>query len=529
MMTQDKLRVTLQTASLVLFVTAGITAYLVSGTPLLWQVSLALAAACFAGGAWIGRGSIKHSFSRRTTRYGLNSLLMTGVVLAIVVTLNLIAMNHDVKIDVTKNKLNTLSDQTVKVLKGLSREVRLRTFINPMQKSEFERVFDKYAFYSKHIKKEFVDVDKDPMAVKKYDIKTVGTVVVESDTRSAKVENLSGPDDPKLEEKLTNAIIQVEKGEKKKIYFVTGHGERLINDNSREGYTGMRDTLGVGRFLVEEINLVEKDKIPADAEILVIAGPRKDFINHELTELENYLRRGGKLLVMLEPDSTKTIQPFLAKHGVAWNQRKAVVERNRLQQLAQGNPLTPIVTTYDRSHEITRDAREMSIFAIATPVEKAAKIPDGLTVTSLFSTSPASFESNVEGNQLKLNEKADRKGPLSLALAITGKATDAKAPAPAEGEAEKKGPEFRMVVVGDSDFAANGLRTFGLDADLFQNMLSWLAKEEDLIAIRPKAADESTFDITEQRMRIITFASCILMPFFMMISGISVWLTRRRK
>lgn len=527
-MTQTKLKKTLQAVSLVSLFAAAVTGYLVTES-LGWKIFLALSAACFLGALWIGRTDLKSHLSRKATRYGLNSALMSVIVFAIVVTINLIANNHDAKFDLTKNKLHTLSEQTIKVLQGLKQPVTLKAFVSPMQMNEFNEVFSKYADYSKQIKKEFVDVDKEPMLVKQYEIKQPGTIVVESAARSAKVDNLQGAQDPRIEERLTNAIIQVEKGEKKKIYFVTGHGERLLNDASREGYSGMRDVLGSGRFKVEELNLIEKDKIPADADIVVVPGPKKDFMPHEMTELQAYLHRGGKVLLMLEPDSSKAFQPMLAKFGATWTPMKAVFEKNRIQQLADGNPLTPIVTQYDQGHDITRDARQMSIFAIATPVEKSATVPDGITVSPLFSSSRVSFEAQVSGDKLNVNEKADRKGPLNLALAVSAKVAGAAPKDEKKPEGEDKTPEYRMVVVGDADFAANALRGYGVNADLFQNMLSWLAKEEDLISIRPKATDESSFDITAQRMRIINLASIVFLPFAMFLSGIGVWLTRRRK
>lgn len=110
MMTQEKMKTLLQAASLFLFVLAGVLSYLLFQFPHLWQVTLALAAACFVGGIWMGRAQLKHSLSRRATRYGLNSVMMSVLVFAIVVVVNLIAMNHDTKLDVTKNKkINTLS------------------------------------------------------------------------------------------------------------------------------------------------------------------------------------------------------------------------------------------------------------------------------------------------------------------------------------------------------------------------------------------------------------------------------------
>ncbi len=487
--------------------------------PRLWQVNLCLAAALFVAELWLSRVRIGGALAKRTVRYGLNSIFMSILVLAIVVVINLIASKHDLKWDVSKNQVNTLSEQTVKVLKGLTQDIQFHLIVQPAEKSAYAALLDKYAYHSKHVIQDFVDADRDPVAISRFGVKGYGTIVVESKTRSAKIENLAGGvQDPKIEEKITNAIVQVEKGEKKKLYFVNGHGERLINDPSPEGFSETRDMLGVGRYVVEELNLLEKDKIPADAEILVIAGPRKDFMTHETTQLDAYVRGGGKVLWMLEPDSSKGLQPWLAKYGVAWTSGKAVAE-NDPRRRVQGSPIIPLIADYDSSSEITKDASQPggtrpSIFAVATPVEVAAKLPEGIQVKSLLRTSPMSRESSLVANRLNVNDKTDRKGPLSLAVSV-------------EGKADKK--DYRMVVVGDANFGSNSIRNFGYNSDLLQNMLSWLAHEEDLISIRPKATDESHFDITEQRMRYIFFACTVLLPFAMLFCGIAVWLNRRRK
>jgi ABC-type uncharacterized transport system involved in gliding motility auxiliary subunit len=237
--------------------------------------------------------------------------------------------------------------------------------------------------------------------------------------------------------------------------------------------------------------------------------------------MEGFLKAGGKMLFMVEPTSPKSVRDFLLKFGADWKPQKVVLETNSLQQLAGGNPLTPIVTSYDRNHEITRESKQLTLFPISTPVEKAAKIPEGETITSLFSSSAKSLETDLQGDRVKVNQATDRKGPLSLALAISG-------PVKKKEESEKT-LEFRLVVVGDSDFASNQARQFGMNADLFQNILSWLAQEEDLIAIRPKNAGESQFDITEQRSRVINLASIIIAPLVMFVSGIWVWISRRRR
>lgn len=522
---------------------SAISAYLAGESVLIWQISLEIAIVGYVTYFIRERRFFIELFSRKTTRYGLNAIIMSLFAFGILIVANLIASRHDLKKDLTKNKLHTLSDQSIKVLRGLPGEVKLKAFISPMQMAEFEKILDKYTYYTKNLKKEYIDVDKDPLAVQKYNIKQVGTIIIESEARTSRVENLLGPDDPKLEEKITNAIIQVAKGDKKKLYYVSGHGEKLLTDTGKEGYSEMREQLEGGRYKVEELILVEKGVVPADADILMIAGPKSDFFAPELKAIESYLARGGKCLMMLEPTSSPTLKNLLAKYGAIFNAKKTVVELNPHQQLAGGNPLTPIVTSYNKESEITREAKQISLFPIATPIEKIEPTPAGLKLVTLFSTSAKSFESDLKENQVKPNPKSDRKGPLSLAVSVTGRGT-AKAednkpipgaktegtkPIPGAKVDENKEPEFRLVVVGDSDFASNSGRRFGINGDIFQNILSWLAHEEDLISIRPRPQDTSEFEITETRMRVINLASIVFAPMFMFISGLGVWAARRKK
>jgi len=498
-------------------VLAAIASYLFSDFPLVWRALWGLTATLGMSHLLMNLKFYQGLFAKRTTQLGLRTSLNAALVLLIVVVINLIVNNYDVKKDITRNKVHTLSEQSLKVLNNLKMEVTLKAFLDPTQIQDFETIFSKYTDQSKQLKREFVDVDKEPLLVRKYNIKSTGTLVVESGERSVRVDNLTGPNDPKLEEKITNAIISVTKGGKKKLYYVSGHGERLLSDTGREGFSEMKAALENGRYEVEELILLEQGKIPSDAELVLVAGPRTEFMPQEYQAMESYLRSGGKMLLMVEPFSPPSLRSFLLKFGADWKPKKAVVETNSLQQLADGNLLTPIVTTYDRNHEITRESNQLTLFPVSTPVEKAKDIPEGETVTTLLSTSSKSLETEFQGDKVKVNQATDRRGPLSLAVAVSGTV-----------KAEKP-KEFRLVVIGDSDFASNSARQFGMNSDFFQNTLSWLAQEEDLIAIRPRSTAESQFDITGQRRRVINLASIIIAPLIMFVSGIGVWISRRRR
>ncbi len=236
---------------------------------------------------------------------------------------------------------------------------------------------------------------------------------------------------------------------------------------------------------------------------------------------------------MVDPISTPTMKPLLAKFGVEWQPKRTILERNPLQQLAGGNPLTPIVMSYNASHEITQDMKQLTVFPFATPVDKMATTPPGLTVTSLFSSSGKSSEVAIQGDKIDVDKAPVRAGPISLAVAVSGKVEtpappkDPKAPNDIKDQ-KKDEKDIRLVVVGNSGFVTNSARKLFTNADLFQNMLSWLAHEEDLIAIRPRPADSSSFEITATRMRVINLASMVVSPLLMFAVGIAVWLTRKR-
>ncbi len=526
----EHLKIILPLLLVIAILSTAVNAYILPHIPEVWKVSgvvsifLALLLIKFF---W---STITSFIRKKNILYGLNSILMSVFFLGVIVVLNLIIIKYDVKGDFTKNKLHSLSDQSVKVVKGLTSDITFKAFISPLQKKPFEEIFDKYAYYSKHIKKEFIDVDRFPEQVEKYDVKRTGTIVVETEKRSSKVDNIYGPDDPKIEQKLTNAIVQTVKGEKKKIYFVIGHGELQLSDTGRKGYSNVKQLLSESRYQVEELAIVNKEKIPEDAESLVIISPKSNLMDHEIKLIESYLNAGGKVLVLIDPDSSLSVKKLISQYGVVWNEKKTIFENNILQRMMQGSPLMPIVVQYDSSHSITQQMRQPTLFVVSTPVSKSKDLPKDITATELFSTSSNSLEVSfsVKGDKYQLETKGARRGPISLAVAISKKIKNEEEKSENKTE-DKKEKEARLVVVGDSDFAMNQFIGNLTNSDLFQNIINWLTEDEDLISIRPKELGESKFDITEMKFKVINLASVAFAPLLMFIFAIGVYISRRRK
>lgn len=539
--------------ALIALIVSGVASYITPQYPLVWQVSLGVAAVALIAYVVVDLKSLGELFSRKTTRFGLLAMVTAFLGIALTVFSNLIVANHDWRKDFTASQVHTLSDQTKKVISNLQNDIAVKVFIPSDQKNLFEEFFTRYTYGSKKLKIEFVDMFREPQLVREYKIMAEGgtfsTIILEAEGRTARVESITGPNDARLEEKLTNGIIKVLKGGQRKVYFLAGHVEKSLIKNTPDGLSRLKMVLEGSRFATSELSLTKENGIPADAEIIVIAGPKSQFFPEELKQLSAFVDKGGSLMVMVDPESSPDMKEFLAKYGAEWKPKEGVFEEHPGKSV--GSPAIPIVDVYDTSHPITKNFYSASFFQLATAVEKAKTAPNGETVVSLFSTTPFSFEQELKPGARINRQFAERKGPLSLALAIAGKPKETTVPSSpmtadvtgqkkpeknGEGKKEEgkkdeivKSKGFRMVVVGDSDFVTNEALARGVNSDLFLNMLSWLADEEDLISIRPKSRDIRDLEITEGRFRLAALITFIFLPLSAITTAFVVRRNRRRR
>ena len=148
----------------------------------------------------------------------------------------------------------------------------------------------------------------------------------------------------------------------------------------------------------------------------------------------------------------------------------------------------------------------------------AEHVPDGTDMRELFTT--ADENSWAETRLEELSERAgptseQDRGPIGLAMAVTIDRDDDTA-------------SSRLVVVGDSDFIANELAAAPLlNADLFLNMVNWVAQDEDLISIRPREAEERGVALTAQQRQNVFYLSLFIIPGIVVVTGVSLWWGRR--
>ncbi len=476
--------------------------------------------------------SLKQSFRRKSFIYSGNLLLVVVLVLGIVGLLNYFLSKNNYRMDFTSAKLHSLSDQSVSVLENLKTDIAFKCFFREgnFGRAAMENLLKIYAYHSGKIKYEFIDPDKNPGLVKRYDVTQDGTTVIEAGDKESRITTTT-------EEDITNALIKATRAAKKVIYFLEGHGEESVEEAGDNGYATVKTELEKLGYEVKKQTLALADRFPKDCALLVVPGPQKDLLPNEYETIRAYLKDGGRVLFMVDPETATLLPLFLADYGFKLENDIVV---DTVSRLLGGDYFMPVVSEYE-SHAITDKFSFATFFSFARSVEIAETKPEGATLTALAKTSPNSWsERQLDQKEVKFTPDKDKQGPVSLAVVSSFKTkaaesspapVEAKPGEPARAEAavkpEAAEKEARIAVVGDSDFAKN--RYYGLsgNGNFFLNIANWLTEEADLVAIQPKTQTPRTIQLTPSQGRLLFLVSVFILPLAVLLLGLSVWLRRR--
>jgi len=467
---------------------------------------------------------------RRGARYGAGAAVMILLALGVVVFANALSIRHNTRWDFTENRRNTLSPQTIQVLKTLKAPVEAIAFFrtDTPGKRTAEDLLGQYASYSGgKFTWRLEDTDKAPGLAREYGVESYGTVVFKSGPPSqAKTEKVLDAE----EEKLTNALVKVTRSGKRTVYVVKGHGEREIGNTERPGFSQAKDQMEKANYEVKELVLARDPKVPDDAAVVIVPGPRTDFFPQEAAALDAYIGRGGKAFFMATPFQAEGLRAYLEQYGILLDD-DVVIELNPIGQLFGVGPLVPIVNQYGQ-HPITKElAGVMTLFPLTRSVEAVKAPPKGASIQPLAKTSAQSWGETDKSVFQKGEAKPDpgeKTGPLTVALVATvDAAADTKAEAKEAGEARKPA-KARIVVVGTADFASNQFLGAQGNRDFFLNVVSWLAEEEDLLSVRAKDARQNPIVLTSAQSSIVLWLPLAILPGAVLACGIVVMARRRR-
>lgn len=484
--------------------------------------------------------------SARSSRLGTST---AGILLAaaVLVGVNYLALRHWKRFDWTHTQIYSLSDTTKKILGGLKQPVQVTVFMVPGRSrllTEVKELLARYQAASPKIEVEYLDPQRNPARaealVKEAAIRE-STVVFRSGDRKKYVEEdkladfdfagagmggTPGVKSFKAEEAFTSAILSVTEARQPKAYFSKGHGEAAIDSTERgRGYAEAKQILERSNMIVGTWDCLGKADLPADADLVIVAGPRTAFLEPEAAALAQYLAGGGRALLLLDPilpgpgapPSDLGFGGLLGKYGIKLGDDLVVDPANALPMVGAE---TLLANRYGTSPIVSAIAAEglPVVLPLARSVTKAEKPPEGLAEAMLIETSPEGWgETNLKNLESEIKkDPTDTPGPVSLAVALSladSKKADAKAP--------------RLVVIGNSRFAADGALANGANGMLFANAAHWLAGSDKQVGIPPKTPAQSSLSLTEAQVRRIGWAAIVGLPALAVLLGIWVWYRRR--
>jgi ABC-type uncharacterized transport system involved in gliding motility auxiliary subunit len=531
------------------FLAAGLTVGLISEK---WRIIplLLIIIGLIICGLWVIVQSQQNKWwQKRSTQSGTNAFVATLSVLIILGLINFLGIRYHLRLDLTDSQLFTLSPQSRELVSNLPETMKVWLF-SKEQNIQDRELLDNYHRQSNKFKFEYVDPQLKPGIAEKFGVKDYGEVYLEFQNKRQVVQIIS--ENERLSEvKLTARLQQITSSKTAKIYFLQGHGEHPLSA-SKGAISQAIQGLIAKNFITSGLNLAEQPQVPDDAAVIVVAGPQKELLTGEITALQNYLNRGGNLLLMIDPNTNPKIDTILKDWGVRLDDRLAIDTSGANLQLG---PAAILVTEYGQ-HPITKDfGKNISVYPLTRPLEIDSV--SGIESMALLKTKPypgSWAESDQKSEKLEFNEGKDLKGPLTLGVALTRKLSNQTSPTPTPIPTNSPTPiptnsptpiptnsptpiptnspatakESRLVVFGNSNFAVDGLFGQQLNGDVFLNSVSWLSQQDQqLLSIRPKEPKNRRIIISTFQANLLTISALFLLPLIGLVTGFIIWWKRR--
>ncbi|MBF0152156.1 MAG: GldG family protein [Magnetococcales bacterium] len=444
----------------------------------------------------------------RSTRLNLRTQnLITGLLLAVLFIMAAYATNRYPKQwDWTKGKRHTLAEQSVKAIQAFDKGITATVFIqeDKERRRDITELLEKYRVVNAKLTINFVNPDSNPALARQEGIATYGTLLLRANNKSEKLTEST-------EESLTNALIRLQKGTVKNVRFLTGHGEHPLAGEERGSYQVVAQLLRGEGYQVQELNLASEEGVPADTSVIVLAGSTKPLLPMETERLEKWLTTGkGRLLVMRDPRTETGLEKFLLSQGVTFQEGIVI---DPVSRLFGAGPTTPIISQYDPNHDITKGLKMPAVFAEACGVNvEPAKTPDGPTRTRLLAGAERGWleTGDISSGTVEYNPDKDSKGPVWMGVTVQDKG-------------------FRLIALGDSDFAANAYIQYSGNDTLFLNMVRWLAEDESFIAIKPKKNMDAGLSIPGHLAQYLFLGILLGIPLVLAGTGIAIWSKRKKR
>jgi len=481
-------------------------------------------------GAWCGAMLLIFSLALRlplhlrTPIARIATPAIVGAALALAVLANVALYRHDAHFDATVSGRFTPPPELQTIARSLNHDVALTYFYNNRDDDAYaaKQVLGVVGRQNPHLRIRTLDLDTELVAARDYGVKLYNTVVVEAEGRRTQIENTVDL------RQMAYAIERVLLRRTQTVCFVTGHGEHYapghvhyshvetlggdqpgrsdVIEAPPDGLDRLKlalETIGYNDRAIEPATL---QAIPEDCTVVADLGATSAYAPAEVQVLRDYLSLGGRVLLAYNPrfSVAPELAALLASLGLAIESGVVVDPLNHY-----GTDQEEAAVPYYPPHPITEQVA-LTVFPGSRPLRLRGPVA-GLTAAELVATSNDSYVRPLDAG----GQTAITPGPRLLAAAVQG-----AWPAPG-------GAPFRLVLVGNSSFAANAFFPYASNGDLAVSMIRWLADDNTTPLLKPESYSLPEMRLTHRQMQITFLLIEVLLPLSVMAFGVAVWWRRR--
>lgn len=445
---------------------------------------------------------------RRSLR--LQNAIFTVLVLALVLLGGWLSQTFSHTSDWTATGRHTLGEETREVIALVDGTVEITAYIGPnaVTRRAVRELIERYEAAGLELEFDFVDPDANPALARELQIQPGGEISVRLNDRERRLDRLD-------EAEMTQALARLARGQDRYIAFIEGHGERDPLGEGNHDLGDFSEYLSARGLHAQTINLARTPQVPDNADLLVIAGPRSNYLPGEFAAIQRYLQAGGNLLWLAEPEADGRLVPLAEMLAV--ERLPGVVVDAGASNIGADSPDFAVITDYGE-HPVTRGFDAITVFPQAVVLQ--AHDEQGWHHRPLLRTRPESWNETgpIEGEISQDPDAGELAGPLTIGWAATRGTADA-----ADADAQ------RMAVIGDGDFIANAYLGNGGNLELGSRLFNWLVTDDARVEITPDRPADIQLDLSTWALGIIGFGFLLILPLALLTTGILIRWRRHKR
>ncbi len=474
---------------------------------------------------------LKNAFKTRSTKAGGISLIITAIVLAIIIAVNLVIPKLPVKyttFDLSSAKKFSIGKLSHEVINSLNDNISIFYIVESgNEDSSVKSLLNSYDSSSAKIKVKTIDPIVSPKFTSKYTDESVesGSVIVVCGNRSKVIPGNDlyeysvdystyqyQPTAFAAENMITNAINYVTSENLPVISFLTGHGEADLDAT-------FVSALSNANYEIGSLKLAAEGGVPDGTDCVAVVAPKIDFSKEDVKALNDYVEKGGKIYMAsdeVDIEKMPNLVSFLKGYGIELVKGILVELDTSYCYAYNGVSINYMLLPHTDNHEITNDLTNYYVmFPQSQGFTIAENLPEGVKTDSLISTSEKAYSSvNIEEKQSSAKEDGDIEvdGTFKLGAAITYK-------------------EGKIVYFSNAKFMEQTANqsVSGANSILFIKSFGWLCDTKDSVSIPSKSVSYDVLTINSSTATVLKTLMVGIVPALIIIAGITVVVLRKKR